>query len=83
MKPTDWINVEDKLPELGEYVFIAIEMKYDHDTQMERVVDIGWINNDGDFDMINDWYEGQQHFKITHWQKIVFPKMKNYERSKV
>ena len=56
-------------------------MKYDHDTQMERVVDIGWINNDGDFDMINDWYEGQQHFKITHWQKIVFPKMKNYERS--
>jgi hypothetical protein len=76
MKASDWISIEDELPELGEYVFIAIEMKYDHDAQMERVVDIGWINNDGGFDMINDWHEGQQHFMITHWQKIVFPKLK-------
>jgi hypothetical protein len=66
MKASDWISVKDRLPELGEYVFIVIEMKYDHDTQMERVVDIGWINEDGDFDMINDWNEGQQHFKVTH-----------------
>ena len=76
MKASDWISIKDSLPELGEYVFIVIEMKYDHDTQMKRVVDIGWINRDGDFDMINDWCEGQQHFKVTHWQKIVFPKIK-------
>ena len=76
MKASDWISVKDRLPELDEYVFIVIEMKYDHDNQMKRVVDIGWRNQDDDFDMINDWYEGQQHFKVTHWQKVVFPKIK-------
>lgn len=76
MKASDWISVKDRLPEFDEYVFIVIEMKYDHDTQMKRVVDIGWRNQDDDFDMINDWYEGQQHFKVTHWQKVVFPKIK-------
>lgn len=79
MKSSDWISVKDRLPELGEYVFIAIEMKYEYETQMEIVVDIGWLNNDGDFDMINDWYEGQQHFKITHWQKVVLPDLPKKE----
>ncbi len=74
MKASDWISVKDSLPKLGEYVFIVIEMKYEHEKEIETVVDIGWLNEDGDFDMINDWNEGQQHFQITHWQKIVLPK---------
>ena len=74
MKASDWISVNDRLPELGEYVFIVIEMKYEHEKEIETVVDIGWLNEDGVFDMINDWHEGQQYFKITHWQPIVLPK---------
>ena len=74
MKASDWISVRDRLPKLGEYVFIVIEMKYEHEKGIETVVDIGWLNEDGDFDMINDWNEGQQYFQITHWQKIVLPK---------
>lgn len=76
MKASDWISVKDRLPELGKYVFILIEMKYEHESEIEKVVDIGWLNVDDDFDMINDWNEGQQHFKITHWQELVFPKIK-------
>lgn len=74
MKTSDWISVKDRLPELGKYVFILIEMKYEHEKEIEKVVDIGWLNEDDDFDMINDWDEGQQHFQITHWQPIVLPK---------
>jgi hypothetical protein len=74
MKASDWISVKDRLPKLGEYVFIVIEMKYEHETEIEAVVDIGWLNEDGDFDMINDWNEGQQHFQVTHWQPLVLPK---------
>ena len=76
MKEMDWISVEDRLPESGEYVFIVIEMKYEYESEIEKVVDIGWLNVDDDFDMINDWDEGQQYFKITHWQPIVLPKIK-------
>jgi hypothetical protein len=74
MNASDWISVKDRLPKLGEYVFIVIEMKYEHETEIEAVVDIGWLNEDGDFDMINDWNEGQQHFQVTHWQPLVLPK---------
>lgn len=74
MRASDWISVEDRLPELGKDVFIVIEMKYEYEREIETVVDIGWLNEDGDFAMINDWDEGQQHFKITHWQPIVLPK---------
>jgi hypothetical protein len=35
MKASDWISVNDRLPELGKYVFIAIEMKYEHKTELE------------------------------------------------
>ena len=76
MKEMDWISVEDRLPESGEYVFIVIEMKYEYESEIEKVVDIGWLNVDDDFDMINDWDEGQQYFKITHCQPIVLPKIK-------
>jgi hypothetical protein len=74
MKASDWISVKDRLPNLGEYVFVAIEMKYDFEEQLEIVVDIGWLNEEGDFDTINDWNEGQQHFQVTHWQPIVLPR---------
>lgn len=76
MKQTDWISVKDMLPEVNEQILMVIEMKYDHESQMQTVVEIGWLNNDGSFEMGNDWYEGQQHFEITHWQKIVLPKEK-------
>lgn len=76
MRVGDWISVKDRLPELGEYVFIVIEMKYEHEKEIETVVDIGWLNEYGDFDMITDWGEGQQHFKITHWQEVILPKIK-------
>ena len=76
MKASDWISVKDRLPELGKYVFILIEMKYEHEKEIETVVDIGLLNEDGEFSTTNDWYEGQQHFKITHWHPIVLPKNK-------
>lgn len=74
MKASDWISVKDRLPKIGEYVCIVIEMKYEHEKEIETVVDIGWLNEDGVFSTTNDWYEGQQHFNATHWQPIVLPK---------
>lgn len=74
MKASDWISVEDRLPKIGEDVCIVIEMKYEHEKEIETVVDIGWLNEDGVFGTTNDWYEGQQYFKVTHWQEIVLPK---------
>lgn len=75
MKVSEWVSVKDRLPEIGEYVFIIIEMKYKHEKEIETVVDIGWLCADGDFSMINDWYEGQQHFQITHWQPVILPEI--------
>ena len=79
----EWIKTADRLPEpyIHDYVWVAGEMKYNHEEECEKFVDIGWLNPDNEketedcykWSTINDWWEGQQYFKITHWAEIKFP----------
>ena len=77
----EWIKISERLPNVGEYVWVAGEMKYTHEKECTKFVDLGWLNqNDRKktedyyrWDTTNDWYEGQQYFKITHWAEIKYP----------
>lgn len=79
----EWIKTADRLPEpyIHDYVWVAGEMKYDHEEEYEKFIDIGWLNPDNEketedynkWSTINDWHEGQQYFKITHWREIKYP----------
>lgn len=76
-----WIPVEMGLPDEGQEVLVAGEMKYEWETSLERFVDIGMLQDREPYrpDMptdvlkwstINDWYEGQDTYRITHWLPI-------------
>lgn len=89
----EWVKTSERLPDVGENVWVAGEMKYRHEKKVEKFVDIGWLNQNNKktedyyrWETYNDWYEGQQYFKITHWAEIKFPnhpyeyeKIVNYE----
>jgi hypothetical protein len=70
MKKSDWINVNDKLPKLGERVLVCRTFSDgDMFVRMATLVKINgnyrWYDDDG-FDVEY----------ITHWQRIVLPKNK-------
>lgn len=77
----EWIKTSERLPNVGEDVWVAGEMKYIHEAKYIRFVDLGWLNPSNKketkdyfkWNTINDWYEGQEHFKITHWAEIKYP----------
>lgn len=86
----EWIKTSERMPLEGQEVWVAGEMKYDFEKEMDYFVGIGWLKNmyeilfnqkrlnDTPEDVkiwgtLNDWYEGQEHFKITHWMEIDEP----------
>lgn len=79
-----WIDVNEDMPFPYDIVYVAGEMKYDYDNSVEYFTDTGWLNPqymDGNhpdwrrWTTDNDWYEGQEYFKITHWAEL--PELKH------
>lgn len=79
-----WIPVTERLPDEGQEILVAGEMKYEWETSLERFVDIGMLQDmkayypDMPTDVlkwstINDWYEGQETYRITHWMPLPEP----------
>ena len=82
-----WISVKDRLPNVFEEVLVAGEMRYESDAELEKFVDIGsFVNGEPFFNSNprtpadvfawstnNDWYEGQQIYRITHWMPLPEP----------
>lgn len=72
-----WHRVENELPNEYDTVIVCGRMKYDHEKDYEVFVDAAEY---GPFDYAhdrwvtwNDWYEGQEEFKITHWMPLPDP----------
>ena len=73
MKASDWIKVEDRLPEIGENVLVASKTKQCGDVgfRMGRRVKWRFVTTDkNDFALV----VGEE--MVTHWQEIVPPKEK-------
>ena len=68
-----WISVKDKLPDLNELVFICGALKYDYEKEYSVFTDVGSVDIDDNWHMINDWYEGQEYFEILFWRPIEWP----------
>ena len=73
-----WIKCTDRMPPEYSICLITIEMKYDWEDKVERDVDLaqykpGEGGIDGDWETTNDWDEGQQHIKVTHWMPMPRP----------
>lgn len=71
----EWIKTKDRLPDRVDDYLVAIEIKYKHQNAMEHVVDLAtFFFEDGYIDKhwntVNDWNEGQQHIKVTHWMEL-------------
>ena len=68
MKASDWINIKDKLPKIGERVMVCQSFN-DGSTFVRMATRVKiyqtemWYDDDG----FNIGY-------VTHWQKIVLPK---------
>ena len=77
----EWIKTSERLPDTDRYVWVAGEMKYNFQKDIDRFVDIGWLDSSCEnansdaikWYTINDWDEGQEYFKITHWAEIKRP----------
>ena len=72
MKPTDWINIKDKLPKLNERVLVCRKLE-DGSTYVDiaqRCRISKWLHD------IDIWYteDGWDIEDVTHWQRIVYPK---------
>lgn len=70
MKPTDWIDIKDKLPKLNERVLVCQTFsdgsRFARFTTPVKVIgNIVYYDDDG-FDI--DY--------ITHWQRVVLPRRK-------
>lgn len=65
---SEWISVKDRLPEIGEEVFVLILPK-----EWDITYDIGYINSIGYWDTV--WHSSQEFQSskndfITHWMPI-------------
>lgn len=75
----EWIKVTpETLPEFYQSCLVTIELKYNHETEVEKVVDSavyrpgeGYLCSD--WDTFNDWDEGQEYIKVTHWMPYPEP----------
>lgn len=68
-----WISTKEQKPEENELVFICGAEKYDDETEYNIFTDVGCLNEDGTWWTDNDWYEGQEYFKILFWKLIKWP----------
>ena len=74
-----WIPVSEDLPIPCETVLVAVEEKYDHEEQVDRHTDVAQYRDDGEgyiegaWDTFNDWNEGQQQLRVTHWMPLPEP----------
>lgn len=75
----EWIKVTpETLPEFYQSCLVTIELKYNHETETEKVVDAAVYRPDegylcSDWDTFNDWDEGQEYIKVTHWMSYPEP----------
>lgn len=71
MKASDWIKVEDRLPEIGENVLVASKTKQCGDVGFRMGHRVKWrfvTTDKNDFALVI----GEE--MVTHWQEIVPPK---------
>lgn len=69
MKKSDWINVKDKLPTLGNRVLVCQTFN-DDDSMFARTATL--VKTNGNYMWYDD--DGFEVEYITHWQRIVLPK---------
>lgn len=87
-----WIETSERLPDNHRDVWVAGEMRYCSDEEMDYFVGVGWLSNEYERDRksyndlpedvnrwntLNDWWEGQSYFKITHWMELEQPEHPN------
>ena len=74
---SEWISVEERLPEIMETVLIAYKEKWEWETEWNFGVDAGsWAIVEGGWNTYHDLCEGQE-LHITHWMPLPeFPKKK-------
>jgi hypothetical protein len=80
-KQSEWISVEERLPDAIDSYIVVVKQKYEWEAEWEYDTDVasfvfcdGYI--DGVWNTYNDWKEGQE-CHITHWMPIPEPpKMK-------
>lgn len=69
MKASDWISVEDRLPEIGKRVMVC--QSFNDGSTFTRMATRVKINQ------TDRWYDddGFEIEYVTHWQPIVLPKI--------
>ena len=67
---SEWISVEERLPEITETVLIAYKEKWEWETEWTFDVDVGSLDITGrEWNTYHDLYEGQE-LHITHWMPL-------------
>lgn len=73
---SEWISVEERLPEITETVLIAYKEKWEWETEWIFDVDVGSLDITGrEWNTYHDLYEGQE-LHITHWMPLPEPPKK-------
>ena len=73
---SEWISVEERLPEITETVLIAYKEKWEWETEWTFDVDVGSLDITGrEWNTYHDLYEGQE-LHITHWMPLPEPPKK-------
>ena len=81
---SEWISVDERLPETGDSYIVVVKLKYEWESEWEYHTDVavfrffdGYI--DDVWDTFVDWNEGQE-CHVTHWMPLPEPpKMKGGE----
>ena len=75
-KQSEWISVEERLPEITETVLIAYKEKWEWEAEWTFDVDVGSLDITGrEWNTYHDLYEGQE-LHITHWMPLPEPPKK-------
>lgn len=72
-----WIPVTERLPEVVDSYIVVVKCKQDWEKEFEIGVDVAtydpYSDNpyiDGCWNTYNDWDEGQQYLRVTHWMPL-------------